>query len=104
MNVLIFGANGYIGKHLTRLLATKKSINILASDIHNNSFFEEKIEYIQIDLSNKTKVENIDFSNFDIIPLIIPKLFLKVICIPYGPCFNIKFLEIFYYLIFRNFI
>lgn len=67
MNVLIFGANGYIGKHLTRLLATKKSINILASDIHNNSFFEEKIEYIQIDLSNKTKVENIDFSNFDII-------------------------------------
>jgi len=58
---VVLGANGYIGRHITKIL-TDKGYGVLAVDIHESSI-TENIPYIQLDITDKDWVEKTNLSS-----------------------------------------
>lgn len=58
---IVLGANGYIGRHITRI-ATDKGYGVLAVDIQESSI-AENIPYAQLDITDKILVEEADLSS-----------------------------------------
>lgn len=56
---LVFGANGYIGRHICYVLCQKK-INIIPSDLSSQSV-DGYTNYIQADITNMAQLKKIDF-------------------------------------------
>ena len=67
MKVLVFGANGYLGRHFVRELLKKNDMEISGSDIQENSVFLDEIKFCQMDLTSLDKLKKFDFSVFEVI-------------------------------------
>jgi UDP-glucose 4-epimerase len=65
MKVAIFGANGYIGRHLVHYLSLKKNQNITCFDTQNEFNGSEHVEYFQMDITDNSQVARC--GNFDLI-------------------------------------
>ena len=63
MKIAVFGANGYIGRHLVYYLSLIKKQTITCFDIQESFDGKEQIEYIKIDITDKSQF--IKCSNFD---------------------------------------
>ncbi|MFH0948828.1 MAG: NAD-dependent epimerase/dehydratase family protein [Elusimicrobiota bacterium] len=61
LRYVVLGANGYIGRHITRIL-DDQGYNVLAVDMQEHSI-TENIPYIQLDITNKNLVEKTDLSS-----------------------------------------
>ncbi|MBB6459958.1 SDR family oxidoreductase [Flammeovirga kamogawensis] len=57
--VLITGANGLLGQHLTKLLLTKKNIEVFASGRGKDRLLEKGYNYISLDVSKKSEVDRV---------------------------------------------
>lgn len=63
MNVskcVVLGANGYIGRHIVKMLAEKRC-DVLAVDIQGASLVNN-VHYLQLDITDKARVEKADLS------------------------------------------
>lgn len=67
MKVLVFGSNGYIGKHLVKYLSGIPDIEITGSDIQPNSTRSSLFNYVQCDLLNKGGLQDFDLSKFEVV-------------------------------------
>ncbi|AZQ63014.1 SDR family oxidoreductase [Flammeovirga pectinis] len=57
--VLITGANGLLGQHLTKLLLTKKNIEVFASGRGKDRLLEQGYNYISMDVSIEKEVDDV---------------------------------------------
>jgi len=64
---IVLGANGYIGRHMVKMLSTK-AYDVLAVDIQASSMVED-IPYMQLDIIDRTLVEEAGLSSDFIIVL-----------------------------------
>ncbi len=62
-NIIIFGANGYIGRHIIRYHINKGD-NIIGYDIHSESIIDgsDSFNYNQTNILDIEKISNIDFN------------------------------------------
>lgn len=56
MNVAIFGANGYIGRHLVQYISSAKTWSVTGFDIQDMFSGKERVAYGQIDVSDKSQI------------------------------------------------
>ena len=63
MNLLVFGAGGFIGRHFTKTLAKYKYKYFL---VYRSQKFSVKKNIIYMDLSNKNHFKNLIKKNFNI--------------------------------------
>ena len=63
MNLLVFGAGGFIGRHFTKILAKYKYKYFL---VYRSQKFSVKKNIIYMDLSNKNHFKNLIKKNFNI--------------------------------------
>lgn len=68
MKAAVFGANGYIGRHLVHSLIESDDYEISGFDIQESSFFDEieNYSYTSIDLRNQEQLSQLDL-NFDLL-------------------------------------
>ena len=66
MKAAVFGANGYIGRHLVHSLIESDDYKVSGFDIQEFSFFDEieNYNYTSIDLRNQEQISQLDL-NFD---------------------------------------
>ena len=57
-NILVTGANGYIGSHITSELIKKDSFNVIATDFNSNNV-DKKATFIKCDILNEAQNENL---------------------------------------------
>jgi UDP-glucose 4-epimerase len=63
MKVAIFGANGYVGRHLVHYISSKTSWHVTAFDLQEKFTGLEDIEYFSLDISDKSQISKC--GNFD---------------------------------------
>lgn len=56
MNIAIFGANGYIGRHLVHYITLIKAQTVTCFDIQEAFNGDERVEYVQIDIADRGQV------------------------------------------------
>ena len=56
MNIAIFGANGYIGRHLVHYITLIKAQTVTCFDIQEAFNGDERVEYVQIDIADRSQV------------------------------------------------
>lgn len=56
MNIAVFGANGYIGRHLVHYITLVKAQTVTCFDIQESFNGDERVEYLQIDIADRTQV------------------------------------------------
>lgn len=67
MNILILGANGYLGRNFIKLVANNSNYDVVGSDIQNEFIYSKKIKYFKLDLNNYNEIKKIDFTIFNVI-------------------------------------
>jgi len=68
MKAAVFGANGYIGRHLVYSLLKSNELEIFGFDIQESSFFDEikNYTYTSIDIRNQEQLSQLDL-DFDLL-------------------------------------
>ena len=56
MNIAVFGANGYIGRHLVHYITLIKSQTVTCFDIQEAFNGNESVKYVQIDIADRNQV------------------------------------------------
>jgi UDP-glucose 4-epimerase len=56
MNIAVFGANGYIGRHLVHYITLIKSQTVTCFDIQEAFNGDESVEYVQIDIADRCQI------------------------------------------------
>jgi len=68
MKIAVFGANGYIGRHLVYSFLESNEFEIFGFDIQESSFFDEtkNYSYTSIDIRNQERLSQLNL-NFDLL-------------------------------------
>jgi UDP-glucose 4-epimerase len=56
MNIAVFGANGYLGRHLVHYITLIKEQTVTCFDIQESFNGNERVEYLQIDIADRSQV------------------------------------------------
>ena len=63
MKVAIFGANGYVGRHLVHFISLNTTWNVTGYDLQEKFIGTEEISYFSIDILDKFQLSKCAFND-----------------------------------------